>query len=139
MFRFHAPDALPGFRVRLPDDVPGFNVGRGPFAQEPWPGTAEAPRNPIELGRPVESGVIPLWQSAGLLFPPATDPSSAGIKDENVQPAKDPLRCSGPNSTCELPLKKRAFGTFRDHEVPPFRLCPNCYQRRYGTPSGDDT
>lgn len=60
----------------------------------------------------------------------------------DIQPVKDPLRCSGPNSGCSEWYGKtyRSPGTFRDIEIPPFRLCPDCFLRAYKRPGGaDDT
>jgi hypothetical protein len=75
-------------------------------------------------------------QVPGFRVPPA-----AGL-DPNVQPVRDPLRCSGPNSQCaEWYTKKyRSPGTFRDLDNPPFRLCPLCFGKAFGRPgNGDDT
>ena len=80
-----------------------------------------------------------------LMFPPLPTgnpspyPSPPSV-NKDIQPVKAPLRCSGPNSSCELPLKKRANGIFRDPEFPPFRLCPQCFEKSQKRPGmGDDT
>jgi len=139
MLRLPASNALPGFRVGLPDDIPGFRVGQGGLLPEGYSGMPGAPSDPPGFAVPQGHPETSLWHSAGLLTPYPTDFPAPDVHDGNVHPAKDPLRCSGPNSTCEAPGKKRAFGTFRDHEIPPLRLCQDCYRRKYGTPSGDDT
>ena len=77
--------------------------------------------------------------NSGLLafmFPPLSDRHGNG----DIVPAKDPLKCSGPSSSCELPGRKRANGIFRDLDNPPFRLCPQCFEKTYKRPGmGGDT
>ena|SRR5262245_2901772 len=62
-----------------------------------------------------------------------------GNPDPNIQPVKDPLKCSGPNSACSEWRKVRPIGPFRDLDNPPFRLCDDCFRKTYGRPpTGDD-
>lgn len=85
---------------------------------------------------------------AGFNLPPEDDvpgfrvapQEPAGNPDFHL--AKDPIRCSGPNSACEEwgPYKRRPNGLYRDIENPPFRLCADCFRKTYGRPGkGDDT
>jgi hypothetical protein len=107
-----------GFNVVPQQAVPGFRV------------------NPSDIGPEPGFNVVP-EQIPGFRVEP-----SDGNPYADIQPVKDPLRCSGPNSDCAdwYGKKYRSNGTFRDIEVPPFRLCPDCFLKTYKRPGGaDDT
>jgi hypothetical protein len=107
-----------GSNVVSEEAVPGFRVN--PSDVRP------------ELGFNVVPGQVPGFR----VYPSDHTPNA------DIQPVKDPLRCSGPNSDCsEWSGKKyRSPGTFRDIEIPPFRLCPQCFEKAYKRPGGaDDT
>jgi hypothetical protein len=102
------------------------------------------------LGVPLQPGSgLPLWRSEAanpstdnsrmlaLMFPPLP---TGGNVNEDIQPARDPLKCSGPNSTCGMPGAKRPNGVFLDPQNPPFKLCRHCFFRSQGRQgTGDDT
>jgi hypothetical protein len=107
-----------GFNVVPEQAAPGFRV------------------NPPDGGPEPGFNVVPEQLPASPLEP------SDGNPNADIQPVKDPLRCSGPNSECSewYGKKHRSPGTFRDIEIPPFRLCPQCFEKAYKRPgSGDDT
>ena len=99
--------------------------------------TGSASPYPSEAGgganRPIEPSSL-----LALTFPPL--PTDGDINPD-IQPAKDPLKCSGPNSRCEeLPSKGRPIAPFRDPQNPPFRLCRHCFKWSQGREGmGDDT
>jgi hypothetical protein len=103
----------------LPEQaVPGFRV------------------NPSDVGSEPGLNVVPEQVPGFRVNPSGANPYA------DIQPVKDPLRCSGPNSNCAEWYGKtyRSPGTFRDIEVPPFRLCPQCFEKAYKRPGGaDDT
>lgn len=118
-----------GFRIAVPDDVPGRRqlTNNAPVENPYFPGF-------VGLSDLVAFRTPTLPNIDSSTFPPSpTD-------DEGIQPVRKPIKCSGPNSKCSLPLKIRANGVFRDPRYPQFLLCRPCYISAYGrTPYGEDT
>lgn len=145
MFNFVPPNAtVPGFRIG-PDGLP-FGQGIAGPPRGPSNAIPEAWRRILgfEFG-PAGAGLEPrpapmlafLGQQA---LPPGAPSAPNGPGNGDIHPVKNPLKCSGPNSSCELPTRQRANGVFLDPQHPPFRLCLDCFRRSQGRPpSGDDT
>lgn len=125
------------FNVRNNKGDLGFSIG---LPEQPS-------RRPMVNNAPVENPYFPglAGMSELLAFrtpPLPSDPLTFPIDDPNegIQPVRKPIKCSGPNSHCRLPLKIRANGIFRDPKYPQFLLCMPCYVSAYGRrPSGEDT
>lgn len=121
----------PGFRIGL-TDAPSRRemVDHAPLENPYFPGLAGmSERMGVRIPSlpSIDPLVFPLW--------PSDDNT-----DDGIQPVRKPIKCSGPNSRCSLPLRIRANGIFRDPKYPQFLLCMPCYVSAHGRrPSGEDT
>jgi hypothetical protein len=131
MFNVKDKKWAPGFRVELPSDPQNSHpLADNSSVDNPYfPGLARA----SELFA-FRIPTLPNINLPALPAPLDDDP------EESIQPVRKPIKCSGPNSKCSLPLKIRANGVFRDPRYPQFLLCRPCYISAYGrTPTGEDT
>ena len=123
---YNGPPLRPSGLLGVP--LPPLPVGDSSSYPSPPNGGATSP---IDISRLLALTFPPL--PAGSLLPYRSD-------NDYLQEVRNPIKCSGPNSACELPRKERANGVFRDPEVPPFRLCPKCFEKLMNRPGmGDDT
>ena len=112
MFNGQPGRGLLGIPVGLADEFPSFrgNIGGG----SGFPATGL-----LGLGLPSSpAGNYPVWRNEGanpsmdnsrllaLMFPPLPAGGPLPYRSDNdyLQQVRDPLKCSGPNSTCELPV-----------------------------------
>ena len=147
MFNFRPPNAPAyGFQIG-PNGLPAVGSRTEGPLDAPSNDLPEAWKSVLDFahGGGPRSSVLPVAPRLMAFFGQPTPGPDAPVLpnspvDGDIQQVKDPLRCSGPNSSCDLPLKKRAPGVFLDPENPPFRLCQDCFRRsQRRPPTGDDT
>ncbi len=145
MFNFRPPNTPAyGFQIG-PDGFPAVDWG----TERPTPSndSPEAWKSLLDFayGGGLRSSVPPQAPRLMAFFgQQAPTPDSPALPnspvDGDIHQVKDPLKCSGPNSSCDLPRKMRAPGVFLDPQNPRFRLCQDCFRRSQGRPpTGDDT
>jgi hypothetical protein len=138
MLNFRPPNAPAyGFQIG-PDGLPTVGAPSNDIP-EAWKSIIDFAYGAARPGLPSQPPqALALFGQRGAA--PDSQPAPNGPNDGEIHQVKDPLRCSGPNSSCELPLKKRAPGVFLDPQNPPLRLCQDCFRRSQGRPpTGDDT
>ena len=123
------------------DPVAGRWLSRDPIGEPSDPAAnlyAYVGGNPVNMTDVL--GLLPFTGPKLPSRPSAASSCSNDSSDRNIQLAKTPLYCSGPNSSCGKTPGSKTPGTYLDPDNPPFRLCLDCFIKSQGRkPGGGDT